>query len=108
VTVKLAESRSAAAVFSPATVRGWIRQATGRAVRRVRAGAIKPLVFERPYHVRLCLRRSYGAWVPEDVAKLPGLSREGGGDSRCFTAESQSAEDVVNVLNKIEWIVLKP
>ena len=106
VTVKLAESRSAAAVFSPVTVRGWIRQAATRAVRRVRAGAIKPLVFERPYHVRLCLRRSYEAWVPEEVAKLSGLSREG--DSRCFTMESQSAEDVVNVLNKIEWIVLKP
>jgi len=109
VTVKLAESRSAAAVFSPATVRGWIRQAAGRAVRRVRAGAIKPLVFERPYHVRLCVRRSYEAWVPEEVARLSGLAREGGGpDSRCFTTESQSAEEVVNVLNKIEWIVLKP
>ena len=106
VTVKLAESRSAAAVFSPATVRGWIRQAAGRAVRRVRGGAIKPLVFERPYHVRLCLRPSYEAWVPEEVARLPGLTREG--DSRCLTTESQSAEDVVNVLNKIEWIVLKP
>jgi len=106
VTVKLAESRSAAAVFSPVTVRGWIRQAAGRAVRRVRAGTIKPLVFEKPYHVRLCLRRSYEAWVPEEVTKLQGLSREG--DSRCFTMESQSAEDVVNVLNKIEWIVLKP
>jgi len=106
VTVKLAESRSAAAVFSPVTVRGWIRQAAARAVRRVRAGTIKPLVFVKPYHVRLCVRRSYEAWVPEEVAKLSGLSREG--DSRCFTMESQSAEDVVNVLNKIEWIVLKP
>jgi len=75
-------------------------------VRRVRGGAIKPLVFERPYHVRLCLRPSYEAWVPEEVARLPGLTREG--DSRCLTTESQSAEDVVNVLNKIEWIVLKP
>jgi D-amino peptidase len=108
VTVKTAFSRSAAAVLPPATVHRLLRAAAARAVRRVRSGEIRPLVLERPYRVRFCLRRSFTAddWVRETVARLDGVRPDGG--AGCFAYGSDSAEAVGNLLNEIEWTVLKP
>ena len=108
VTVKTAFSRSAAAVLPPATVHRLLRQAAARAVRRVKAGELRPLVMERPYRVRFCLRRSYteDAWVRETVAQLEGVRADGG--QGCFAYTSDSAEAVGTLLNEIEWTVLKP
>jgi D-amino peptidase len=106
VTTKIAESRSAAAAFSPARVHAEIRAAAARAVRGVRAGRIKPLKLAAPYQVRFCLRRSYDPWYVGQVAKLDGVRPDGG--DRCFAYQSDSAEEVGNLLNKIEWTVLKP
>jgi D-amino peptidase len=109
VTTKLAQSRSAAAVFSPTTVQRWIRTAAARAVRRVRLGQLKPLRFERPYRVAFCVRATYQPWVAEATAALPGVQRVAEDPTgRCFSYQSDSAEAVVNLLNKVEWIVLKP
>jgi D-amino peptidase len=109
VTTKLAQSRSAAAVFHPATVQRWIRSAATRAVRRVRLGELKPLRFERPYRVAFCMRATYQPWVAEATAHLAGVQRVAEDSTgRCFTYQSGSAEEVVNLLNKVEWIVLKP
>lgn len=108
VTVKTVFSRSAAAVLPPATVHRLLRQAATRAVRRVRAGELKPLVMEKPYRVRFCLRRSFTQddWVRETVGRLDGVSQDGG--PGCFAYTSDSAEAVGNLLNEIEWTVLKP
>lgn len=106
VTVKTVFSRSAAAVLPPATVHRMLRQAAARAVRRVRTGELKPLVMEKPYRVRFCLRRSYDDWVRETVGRLDGVSPDGG--NGCFAYTSDSAEAVGNLLNEIEWTVLKP
>ena len=106
VTVKTVFSRSAAAVLPPATVHRMLRQAATRAVRRVRTGELKPLVMEKPYRVRFCLRRTYDDWVRETVGRLDGVSPDGG--SGCFAYTSDSAEAVGNLLNEIEWTVLKP
>jgi D-amino peptidase len=108
VTVKTAFSRSAAAVLPPATVHRLLRQAAARAVRRVRSGELRPLAMEKPYHVRLCLRRSFvqDDWVRETVGRLDGVSPDGG--PGCFSYTSDSAEAVGNLLNEIEWTVLKP
>jgi D-amino peptidase len=108
VTVKIAESRSAAAVMSPAKIQAEIRAAAGRAVQGVLAGRIKPLRIAAPYHVRFCIRRSFDPWFVTQVAKLAGVRPEAGGGDRCFAYETGSAEDVGNLLNKIEWTVLKP
>jgi hypothetical protein len=44
--------------------------------------------------------------VAEDVGRIEGVrAAEGPG---CFRYESDSAEEVGNLLNVIEWIVLKP
>jgi D-amino peptidase len=108
VTVKTVFSRSAAAVLPPTTVHRMLRQAAMRAVRRVKAGELRPLTTEKPYRVRFCLRRSFTEddWVRETVGRLAGVSPDGG--RGCFAYTSDSAEAVGNLLNEIEWTVLKP
>jgi D-amino peptidase len=108
VTVKTVFSRSAAAVLPPTTVHRLLRQAAARAVRRVRAKELRPLMMEKPYRIRFCLRRSFTEddWVRETVGRLQGVSPDGG--RGCFRYTSNSAEEVGNLLNEIEWTVLKP
>ncbi|MBA2564067.1 MAG: M55 family metallopeptidase [Gemmatimonadetes bacterium] len=106
VTVKKAYGRSAAATFAPELVRDWIREAAGRAVKRTRAGELAPLRLDRPYHVEFCMRKTYEPWVPESVARLEGVTA--GSAAGCFRYASESAEEVGNLLNEIEWVVLKP
>jgi len=85
-----------------------LRQAATRAVRRVKAGELRPLTLEKPYRVRFCLRKSFteDAWVTETVGRLAGVDQ----DARrgCFGYTSESAEAIGNLLNEIEWTVLKP
>ncbi|HET8633626.1 MAG TPA: M55 family metallopeptidase [Gemmatimonadales bacterium] len=108
VTVKTVFSHSAAAVLPPAMVHRELRAAAGRAVKRVKAGELKPLRIAKPYHVRFCLRRSFTRddWVRETVGRLDGVTQDGG--PGCFAYTSESAEAVGNLLNEIEWTVLKP
>ena len=108
VTVKTAFPRSAAAVLSPASVQRLLRQAAHRAVRRVKAGQLRPLTMEKPYQVRFCLRRSFteDSWVRQTVGRLDGVTASGG--RGCFAYSSGSAEAVGNMLNEVEWTVLKP
>ncbi len=108
VTVKIAMSGSAAIGLSPARVQQQLRAAAERAVRRTKAGALKPLVLEKPYRVRLCLRRQYARdeWVRTTVGKFDGVSADGA--EGCYAYTTSSAEAVGNLLNLIEWTVLKP
>lgn len=108
VMVKTAFSRSAAAALPPSRVHRRLRDAAARAVRRVKAGELRPLAMEKPYRVRFCLRRSFTRddWVRETVGRLDGVSAAGG--EGCFAYTSDSAEAVGNLLNEIEWTVLKP
>jgi D-amino peptidase len=106
VTTKLAMSRSAGAGFSPAHVHAELRAAATRAVRRVKSGELKPLRLAKPYQVRFCMRQSYDPWFVGQVRALQGLRQDGG--ERCFAYTSQSAEEIGDLLNRIEWIVLKP
>jgi D-amino peptidase len=108
VTVKTVFSRAAAAALSPVRVQGLLRAAAGRAVRRVRNHELKPLQLERPYQVRFCLRRSFTAddWIRETVGRFEGVRAEEA--PGCFAYTSDSAEAVGNLLNEIEWTVLKP
>jgi D-amino peptidase len=106
VTVKTAVSRSAAITLPPETVHRMLRSAATRAVRRVRNGEIKPLEITAPYEVRFCLRASYDDWVRTTVGRLAGV--EPGASPGCFLYHTSSAEAVGNLLNEVEWTVLKP
>ncbi len=85
VTVKTVFSRSAAAVLPPATVHRLLRQAAARAVRRVRAGELRPLAMEKPYRVRFCLRRSFtrGRLGAGDCGPAGGRERRWGARVLC-------------------------
>jgi hypothetical protein len=63
---------------------------------------------DKPYKVRFCLRRSFTEddWVRGTVGRLEGVKADGG--PGCFAYTTDSAERVGNLLNEIEWIVLKP
>ena len=106
VTVKTVFSRAAAAGLSPAVVHRLLRVGAARAVRRVKAGELKPLTFAKPYQVRFCLRRSYDDWVRATVGGLHGVRADGG--PGCYAYTTESAELVGNLLNEVEWTVLKP
>lgn len=106
VTVKTAVSRSAAITLPPETVHRMLRSAATRAVRRVRNGQIKPLAISPPYEVRFCMRASYDDWVRETVGRLEGV--QPGASPGCFVYRTSSAESVGNLLNEVEWTVLKP
>ena len=108
VTTKTVFSNSAAAVRPFAAVHRDLKAAAARAVRRTRTGALKPLVLEKPYKVRLCLRRGYANddWVRETIERFDGVTASGG--KGCFDYTTDSAEEVGNLLNKVEWTVLKP
>jgi D-amino peptidase len=108
VTVKTVFSRAAVAALPPATVHRMLRAAAARAVRRVRLHQIKPLVFQKPYQIRFCLRRSFTAddWVRGTVGRFEGVRSDG--NAGCFAYDTDSAEAVGNLLNEIEWTVLKP
>jgi D-amino peptidase len=108
VTTKIAYSFQGAAVRPLAQVHADLRAAAMRAVRRARAGELKPLKLERPYKVRFCLRRNYANddWVRGTVGRFEGVTPDGG--QGCFAYTSDSAEAVGNLLNLVEWTVLKP
>lgn len=108
VTVKTAFSRSAAAVKAFPAVHRELKAAATRAVRKAKAEQYRPLVMERPYNVRFCLRRNYAEddWVRETVGRFEGVRADGG--KGCFAYTTSSAEEVGNLLNLVEWTVLKP
>jgi hypothetical protein len=63
---------------------------------------------EKPYQVRFCLRHSFTEddWVRTTVGRLNGVSATAG--RGCFSYAGDSAEAVGNLLNEVEWTVLKP
>jgi D-amino peptidase len=108
VTVKTVVSRAAAIAWSPAEVHRMLRAASARAVRRVKLHQIRPLVMTKPYAVRFCLRQSFTRddWVRETIGRLEGVHAESA--PGCFAYTTDSAEAVGNLLNEVEWTVLKP
>lgn len=106
VVVKVAASRSSAITYAPAVVHRMIREGAARAVRRVRSGEIRPLTFQRPYTVRFCMRRTYRDEIISDIARISGVTPDGG--RGCFRFVTEDAEAVGTLLNVVEWTVLKP
>jgi len=108
VVFKVARSGSAAMSISPARANRLLFEAAARAVRRTRSGALKPLVFEKPYKVRMCLRQGYARdeWVRTTIGNFEGMTPDG--RQGCFAYTTSSAEAVGNLLNGVEWTVLKP
>jgi len=106
VTVKTAFSRSAAATMSfPARSVNCVQPRAGGP--QGQAGQYPPLVLERPYNVRFCLRRNYAEddWVRETVDGSMASVRMA---ARMLCLHDGLGEAVGNLLNLVEWTVLKP
>jgi D-amino peptidase len=110
VTSKIALSGSGGAMMPLAQVHAEIRAAAMRAVTRAKAGAFKPLTFDKPYHVAYCLRSSFNGAVLEGMSHPEGfdIKPDSATGPRCFTYETSRAETVGTLLNLIEWAALKP
>ena len=57
VTVKVALGSAAAITYSPTAVQRMLAEGATEAIRRTRAGEIKPFVLEKPYRVEFSVRR---------------------------------------------------
>lgn len=110
VTVKIALGGSAGATMPFARVHAEIKAAAMKAVQRAKAGELKPLRFEKPYHVAYCIRPSFAQPVYELMARPEGfrITPDSAAGPRCFNYLTDSAETVGTLLNLIEWSALKP
>lgn len=110
VTSKLALSGSGGAMFPLAQVHAGIRDAAARAVRKARAGELKPLTFEKPYRIAYCLRASFRGAVLDAMSHPEGFDVRPDPEAgdRCFTWQTGTAQSVATLLNVIEWAALKP
>lgn len=110
VTVKIALGGSAGAMMPFARVHAQIKAAATKAVQRAKAGELKPLRFEKPYHVAYCIRPSFAPPVFEVMARPEGMrvTPDSAAGPRCFTYQTDAAETVGTLLNLIEWAALKP
>jgi D-aminopeptidase len=106
VVSKYAVGRSAAITFSPAHVRRELQTAAAEAVRRARAGRIKPFTLAKPYHIEFKLRQSFPDAVVTEVAGYQRWKLEKVGE-RTFRYTTDSARDMGYLLDAVEATVLK-
>ncbi|MBA2564668.1 MAG: M55 family metallopeptidase [Gemmatimonadetes bacterium] len=103
VVTKIAYGRNAAATYTPARVREWLRSAARRAVEGERKGAYRPFTLEKPYRVAFTLRKSF-ADKAEEVAALSRYRLERTG-AISFRFETQEAVELGHLMNDLELIV---
>jgi D-amino peptidase len=106
IITKYAVGRSAAITYSPAHVRRALQTGAAEAVRRARAGRLKPFTLAKPYHVEFMLRRSFSDTVVTQVAALERWKLEKVGE-RTFRLTTDSAREIGYLLDAIESVVLR-
>ncbi|MES1259620.1 MAG: M55 family metallopeptidase [Gemmatimonadota bacterium] len=110
VTVKTAFSGSAGAMVPFARVHAAIKAAATRAVQRAKAGQLKLVSFARPYHIAFCIRNTFAQPVYEVMSKPQGfaLTPDPAAGPRCFTYDTNKAEELGTIMNLVAWAALKP
>ncbi len=110
VTVKIALSGSGGAMMPLPRVHAQIKAAATKAVQRAKAGQVKLVTFSKPYHVAWCIRNTFAQPVYEVMAKPQGftLTPDTAAGPRCFTYDTNKAEDIGTIMNLVEWAALKP
>lgn len=106
VVTKRAVGRAAAITYSPARVRQLLQAGAAEAVRRERAGQIRPFTMAKPYRVAFTLRSSYAQSVVDGVVALSEFKLERSGD-RSFVLVTNSAREMGYLLDAIESVVLR-
>lgn len=110
VTVKVALSGSGGAMFPLGRVHAEIKAAAMKAVQRAKAGQVKLVTFSKPYHIAWCIRSTFAQPVYEVMAKPQGfaLKPDSASGPRCFTYDTNKAEEIGTIMNLVEWAALKP
>jgi D-amino peptidase len=106
VRVKTALGGAAAMTWSPTVVQRMLAEGAREAVRRTRAGEIRPFTLEKPYRVEFALRRSYADSLVADVDRVVA---EWGGTktgARSYRFETSEAKRLAWLLDRIEGVVL--
>jgi D-amino peptidase len=106
VTVKVALGGAAAITHSPAAVQRMLEEGAREAVRRARAGEIRPFTLEKPYQVAFTLRRSYADSLVQQVDRVAaewGLEKTG---PRSYRWTVDSARRLAWFIDRVEGVVL--
>jgi D-amino peptidase len=106
VTVKTALGGAAAITYSPTVVRRMLEEGAREAVRRERAGELKPYTLAKPYQVEFTLRPTYPNAVVagvDSLAPLWGVEKTGPRTYRYVTSE---ARRIAYLLDAVELVVL--
>ncbi|HEU4829096.1 MAG TPA: M55 family metallopeptidase, partial [Gemmatimonadales bacterium] len=106
VRVKIALGGAAAITYSPSAVQRMLQEGAREAMRRVRAGELKPFTLERPYRVEFTLRRSYADSL---VQGIDDVVAEWGGEktgARSYRYTTSDARQLAWMIDRIEGVVL--
>lgn len=106
VTVKTALGGAAAITHSPSAVRRMLEDGAREAVRRERAGELKPFTLAKPYQVEFTLRPTYPDAMVAGVDSLaPRWDLEKTGP-RTYRFTTSDAKRIAYVLDAVELVVL--
>ncbi len=110
VTVKVAMSGAGGAMLPFARVHAQIKAAATKAVQRAKAGQLKLVTFAKPYHIAWCIRNTFAQPVYEVMARPAGFAirPDSASGPRCFTYDTNKAEEIGTIMNLVEWAALKP
>lgn len=106
VRVKTALGGAAAMTWSPTVVQRMLREGAEEAVRRTRAGEVRPFTLPKPYRVEFTLRRSYADSL---VTGIDRVVSEWGGEKtgpRSYRFTTSEARRLAWLLDRIEGVVL--
>lgn len=106
VRVKIALGSAAAITYSPSEVQRMLREGAREAMRRTRAGELKPFTLEKPYRVEFSLRRSYADSL---VTRIDQVVAEWGGEKtgpRSYRYTTADARQLAWMIDRIEGVVL--
>ncbi len=106
VTVKVALGGAAAITYSPTKVQQLLAEGAAEAVRRTKAGEIKPFTLTKPYRVAFSLRGSYADSLVTGVDRV--VSEWGGSKTgaRSYTYQTSDARQLAWMIDYVERVVL--
>jgi D-amino peptidase len=104
VTTKIALGGAAAITFSPAEVQRRHEEGAHEAVRRARAGALRPFTLATPYRVEFTLRRSYPDSVLTGMTRVAsdwGLEATGPRGYRFVTSDARQMAFLIDAIERV-------
>jgi D-amino peptidase len=106
VTVKTALGSAAAITYSPTVVRRMLDEGAREAVRRAKAGELKPFTLAKPYRVEFSLRPTYAESVVQGMDGVVTAWKLEKTGPRAYRWTTSDAKQIAYLLDAIEQVVL--